>query len=457
GYRASRFVRRNRVAVVGASALVVALLGGTGAVLWQAQETAREAERANATLDYVLGMFETIDPVALEGGEIRSADLVAPGLERAAALEDQPLVQASLLAGLGRLSVSLGLFTTADSVLSRSVEVRRRVQGPDHADLAEPLTWLVRSRTAERRYDDAFEAGFEAVRLLGSARDPDALARAQIALAQVHYRRREDPEAAALYRSALGHARQPETEMEATLGLATQLVEADSLEAALPLFQQATDLATRSFGPTDPRTADALYEYADAVQASGDLEGAERVHEQALEVYERAYGSGDYRTARSLYTLANLLHESDLEDAERFYRSALEAYNASTLDSDHLWREYVRVALGGLLLETDRPAEALPLLETGADAFAEAFGDEDASTLSAQTNRAKALIQMGRAAQGLPILRAVDGALEREAPKDPLRTTVLDALSGALRTLGRHREASAVAQKRAQLASLEDE
>ncbi len=456
-YRASRFIRRNRVAVIGASALVLALLGGAGAVLWQAQETAREAERANATLDYVLGMFETVDPVALEGGEIRPADLITPGLQRAAALEGQPLVQASLLEGLGRLSVSLGLFTTADSVLTRAVEVRRREQGRDHPDIGAPLTWLVRSRTAERRYDDAFEAGFEAVRLLRSGKQPDLLARAEVALAQVHYRRTEDPEATALYRSALGHAVEPETRMEAMLGLATQLVEGDSLEAALPLFRRATDLATESFGPTDPRTADALYEYADAVDTGGNLEGAERLHKRALEVYERAYGRGDYRTARSLYTLAVLLDPSDLEAAERYYRAALEAYNASTLDDDHLWREYVRVGLGGLLLATDRPAEAFPLLDVGVAAFSEAFGLEDESTLSARTQRGVALVKTGRVAEGVAALEGVETVLARESPGNPLRPVVLDALADAHRAAGRRGEAQSIAQRSAQLRALEAE
>ena len=450
GYRASRFVRRNRVAVAGAAALVIALLGGAGAVLWQARETAREAERANATLDYVLGMFETVDPVALEGGEIRPADLIRPGLQRAAALDSQPLVQASLLEGLGRLSVSLGLFAMADSVLTRAVEVRRAAQGSDHPDLGEPLTWLVRSRTAERRYDNALEAGAESVRVLRSARRPDALARAEIALAQVHYRRRQDLQATALYRAALGRAVEPATRTEAMLGLATQYVEADSLEAALPLYQRATRLAEQTFGPTDPRTADALYEHAEAVQAN-DTDAARRLHERALEVYERAYGRGDYRTARSLYTLAILLHPTDLEGAERYYRSALEAYNASTLESDHLWRDYVRVGLGGLLLETNRPAEALPHLEAGAASFAETFGADDPSTQSARTQHASALVQTGRVEDGIARLRRLEAALE--APDDPLRPAILEALEDGLTRAGRQREAQAVAAQRERLSS----
>ena len=203
GYRASRFVRRHRAGVAVAATLVGALVIGIGAVLWQARETAREAARANATLEYVLGTFEAIDPVELEGGQVTARGLVAPGLRQAAALDGQPLVQASLLDGIGRLSVSLGLFSTADSVLARAVDIRRRELGADHPDVASSLVLQVQARTAERDYDAAIEAGEEAVQILERSRQPEALARAQVALADVRYRLQEFEEAKRLYRSAL--------------------------------------------------------------------------------------------------------------------------------------------------------------------------------------------------------------------------------------------------------------
>ena len=444
GYRANRFVRRHALAVSVTAALALALVGGTAAVLWQARETAREAARANATLDYVLGMFEAVDPVELEGGQLRPADLLAPGLRQAAALDDQPLVQASLLEGLGRLGVGLGLFATADSVLSRAVDVRRRVQGADHAELAAPLTLLARSRIAERRYDEAIEAGEEAVRLLADGRDPDALAEAQVVLGTVHERRGDTEAATALMRSAVRHARKPALRVEALTGLAIQLTDSDSLDAALPLFRQATDLAVRAFGPTDPRTADALYDRANAVQTAGDTEEASQLHAQALAVYERAYGRGDYRTGRSLYTLAVLNHTADPAAAERYYRDALTAYEASTLDGDHLWREYARVGLGALLLSTDRPTEALPLLTTGAATFAEDLGADDPRTQAARAQRALALAQTGRASEGVAMLRRLDAELAQVEPTGGLRLSVLEKLAQALDASGQARAADGV-------------
>ncbi|MEL6616310.1 MAG: tetratricopeptide repeat protein, partial [Bacteroidota bacterium] len=248
-------------------------------------------------------------------------------------------------------------------------------------------------------------------------------------------------------------ARDPETESQALLGLATLLDEADSLDAALPLFRQATALAEEAFGPTDPRTADALYAYAITAERTEDTEQARELHERALAVYERVYGRGDYRTAQSLYTLAVFLDSRDPEEAERYYRAALDAYDASTLDEDHLWREYARVGLGGLLLRTDRPAEALPLVTAGAETFTTDLGPTDPRTLGALAQRGTALAATGRAAEGIRLLREVDAVVAEGDPAGAFRMRLLERLEQVLTDAGRTPEAEAVARQRAALAA----
>ncbi|MEM1116672.1 MAG: serine/threonine-protein kinase [Bacteroidota bacterium] len=447
GYRASRFARRHRAGVAAAATLVVALLGGVAAVLWQARETAREAARANATLEYVLGTFEAVDPEALEGGQIRPRDLLEPGLRQAAALDGQPLVQASLLEGLGRLGVSLGLFPTADSLLQQAVEVRRLAQGSDHPDLATPLTLLTESRMAERRYDEAIEAGEEAVRLLASGRDPDALAAAQVTLAYVLDRRNDTEAATSLFRAALDNTNDAEVRVDALTGLAEQ-IEADSLDVALDLYRSAGEVAEAAFGPTDPRTAAALYAHASAAQAAGDVVRAKALHEQALGVYERVFGRGDHRTARSLYTLAVLHHADDAETAERYYRGALDAYASSAFEAGHLWTEYTRAGLGGLLVQAERFDEALPYLDAASAVFADQLGEDDTRTLAARAQRSIALIGNGRVSEGLSVLREVEEVLTRDPSGSSLRASILERVAVVLQSVGRTGEAQAAERRR---------
>ena len=452
GYRTSRFVRRHRAGVAAAAALVLALVGGAAAVLWQARETAREAARANATLDYVLGMFEAVDPVELEGGQLRPADLLAPGLRQAAALDGQPLVQASLLEGLGRLGVSLGEFALADSVLTRAVAVRRRVQGPDHPDLAGPLILLARSYTSQREYAPAIEAAEEAVRLAEG--DPAIQAEARTVLGDVLYRDNEVPTDTwkTLFRAADVPEATPAVRVAALRGVALGLEESDSLDAALVIYEEATGLARETFGLEDPRTADALYDYAETIRSAGDAARAAALHTEALDIYNRAYGDGDYRTANSLYTLA-VLHQTAEEYAlaERYYRQSRAAYARSTLDEDHLWRSFVEVGLGGLLLQRGRSEEAVDLLSGAVTDLSEILGPSDLSTLGARLSLSSAYVLLGRGAQALDQLRVVEATMDEDPSTLNLRRRMLTLLAEALSQTGNRSEAADARRRLAEL------
>lgn len=58
GYRAAKFVRRNRFATAMAVLALAGLLGGLAASLWQAGRADREARRATAVKDYLIGLFD---------------------------------------------------------------------------------------------------------------------------------------------------------------------------------------------------------------------------------------------------------------------------------------------------------------------------------------------------------------------------------------------------------------
>ena len=253
-----------------------------------------------------------------------------------------------------------------------------------------------------------------------------------------------------LYRRAFEGASEPEIRVAALRGLAVQL-EDDSLDAALPAYQEAADLAARTFGTDDARTADVYYNHASALQLAGDTTQASVLHERALATYERVYGSGDYRTGRSLYTLAVLHHTRQPETAEAYYRRALVAYDGSAFAADHLWAEYVRVALGGLLLREGRPDAALPLLDAGVGSFTEQLGPDDLRTLNARAGRGLAYVQTGQATRGLAELNEVIRLLEVEDPGGAYHLAVLDKLAEALDASGQGDQARAVAQQRAAL------
>ena len=83
--RWAKFVRRHRSSVGLAAALVVATVVGVGAVLSQNLATAREAERANATRDFLIDVLRAADPRIERDrppGELSARGLLALGIAR---------------------------------------------------------------------------------------------------------------------------------------------------------------------------------------------------------------------------------------------------------------------------------------------------------------------------------------------------------------------------------------
>jgi eukaryotic-like serine/threonine-protein kinase len=91
-YRAARFLRRHRLPVAAGVAVAVALIGGTGVALWQAQQARQQAERArleseraNVVGNFMLDSFARIaaDPaLRSQGGRERIGDALRTELQR---------------------------------------------------------------------------------------------------------------------------------------------------------------------------------------------------------------------------------------------------------------------------------------------------------------------------------------------------------------------------------------
>jgi tetratricopeptide (TPR) repeat protein/tRNA A-37 threonylcarbamoyl transferase component Bud32 len=119
-----------------------------------ARRAREEAEASRRTADFVVGLFQTADPVGLDGLGFRQTDteniskLTIHEVFRRAAqritreLNDQPTVQARLMDAIGGVCRSLGFYEEAELLLNRALEIRRQHLAPDAADLAASLQSL---------------------------------------------------------------------------------------------------------------------------------------------------------------------------------------------------------------------------------------------------------------------------------------------------------------------------
>ncbi|CAB1349492.1 unnamed protein product [Coregonus sp. 'balchen'] len=185
---------------------------------------------------------------------------------------------------------------TADSkvFLTRSLEMRQRVLGPDHPDCAQSLNNLAALHTERREYETAEDMYERALDIRKRALSPDhpSLAYTLKHLAMLYKRR-------------------------------------GKLEKAVPLYELALDIREKSFGPKHPSVATALVNLAVLYCHLKKHSEALPLYEQALRVYEDSLGRSHPRVGETLKNLAVLSYEEgDFEKAAELYKRAMEIKEA---------------------------------------------------------------------------------------------------------------------------------
>ena len=122
------------------TALMLAILMGVGATLWQAHVAIAEVRRAEAVQNFLLSLFRSNTPAVAEGHEITARELLAQGSERLEAdLKDQPLALAKLHSELGDIYNEMSDDKQALEHLGRALSLYRQQGAADSRDGLEAL------------------------------------------------------------------------------------------------------------------------------------------------------------------------------------------------------------------------------------------------------------------------------------------------------------------------------
>ncbi|HEX6938876.1 MAG TPA: tetratricopeptide repeat protein, partial [Longimicrobiales bacterium] len=304
-YRAASFVRRHRVGVAAAATVVISLIGGLGAALWQAGRVARERDqarleraRADQVSGFVLGLFEAADPLADERLDtLRARALIDRGVARVRTeLADQPDVKARTLATLGNVYMHLGLYDQAQELFEEVLATAHPSPGlPRERALA--LAYL--AQLAGWRGDYVAGDSLGAMVLAAYAQHgweqdtlyADVLSWRGIALGMLGRR----AEAEAHHEEALALARQWEPgggKQTSNLlnNIATYYANIDEHARAEPLLLEVIEIDRKLYGPGHPQLAIAYNNLASSIHYQGRRTEAEPYYRQALAIARRVYG-----------------------------------------------------------------------------------------------------------------------------------------------------------------------
>ncbi|HKI00943.1 MAG TPA: serine/threonine-protein kinase [Thermoanaerobaculia bacterium] len=368
-YRTGKFVRRHRLAVAAAAAVVVSLVCGLGAALWQAEAATREARKAAEVKDFLVRIFEVANPDESRGRPVTARELLDRGVRRIEALKSEPEVQAELLAVAGISYRNLGVYDSARALLEKSLRLRRRLYGERSlatADVESDLG-LLAFRAGDSGRAEVFHRAALATRRALLPADDTRVADSLAGLAACALDRDQDVAAATLYQEALAIRRKRSGPVHPEVGkilndLGMLRHRASDLDGAERLYREALAIQRQAYGPVHPEVADPLHNLGALLKTRGRLPEAEAVFREVIALETRLYGGDHPSMGDSWGYLGHVLRSrGDLAGAEAAYRRAL-AINRAKRGEGHFATVSARHNLGRLLVQRGLAAEAEPLL-----------------------------------------------------------------------------------------------
>lgn len=456
GYRARKFLARNRMGVAVATAFAVLLLASSLVASLQARRLARERDRAVAeeiraqrVTDFVTDLFRAADPNETGGEDVTAVELLDAGVARALQeLDGDPRAEADVLSAIGLMYNRRGLFSRATPVLDRAVAIRRQAGG-DPAGLVNDLRSLADALLRSDR-GRAIALAREAVSVAERELGPDdprlAAALSDYAL---HLMKHPDPALRVGARPVLDRAeeilRKQDGDVRGQLANVLQrksYLEGGPFPAALPLLEEAFDLRRSLHGEDHTAVAALLNDMALALESVDPL-AADTLIERAVEIDARIHGPTNPQTLTMMSNLAGRWRDrGEYAKAEPLYREVVERRGVAYPD-DEIGLAYPMHGLGWTLAELGRAEEAEEVLrETLRLLEASGFDESSVVHRMAQSTLGRALAQQGRYAEAEPLLReSYDWTIENQ-PIPVFIPFMLDRLVALYEDWGKPAEAA---------------
>ena len=431
-------VRHRFAATVGAAGLAGVV--AAGAVAWQQhRESVAHAERTAAVRDFMFDLVNDAEAVeGHEGEEVTGRQMIEGAVLRARRdFGGQPQLQGELLGELGRMYIRLGATEDAVPVLTESVAVLEKHAPADDPALNKARAFLANAQmqTSENR---------EGIRAL-AARARDACSNTSVDCAKARayasnilsqlaaYAGDDERALVEMRRSAqdveLAFGAVHEDTAIALMGLAMvarnagHLVEAG--EAMARTTAIAENLQLRAINRAEIERSMAVIDL--------DLGHYAKARDRLLGMVERTPAGAE----RSLlYRLLATVH-IELGDASSALEKAALSLDSIPADDPGGMRPYAQQARARALALAGQPAPALSEIDIVIAALLEQGSAADSFEVQrAQRYRAQFLVQAGRDAEALTLLRTLEEA-QAAAKTSPIeRGLVLDALGEAERKAG---------------------
>jgi eukaryotic-like serine/threonine-protein kinase len=341
-YRAAKFVRRHRMAVSLAVAVVLAVVAGLIGTLEQARTARqqrdaaiRERDRAKRVTDFMISTFKVSDPAQSNVNNLTAREILDRASKQIdAEMAKDPEAQAQMMFAMGEVYDSLGLFPQAQTLFTRALDLQRKVLGPDDPHTLTSLSHLALLLAEQGNYPEAEKLQRQAfvarTRVLGPEHPDTITSMAQFAT--VLNLQGRNGEALKMKRDAFALAgRVMGPEDPGTLKMANSLVAVlwqqgdDKLYGEAEQVQRdAIEIEKRVLGPEHPDTLNGMINLGVVMRRMGRYPEAEKIYRETLAVHSRVLGAEhpDTLVLRESLAIA-IAKQKRYQEAERIYAENL--------------------------------------------------------------------------------------------------------------------------------------
>jgi non-specific serine/threonine protein kinase/serine/threonine-protein kinase len=316
-YRAAKFARRHRGAVVAAALILLAILGGIAGTTIGMLRAQRARAEAEAVSTFLTNLLDSASPWNRKN-ETTVRELLHEAAGRITTeLKDQPAARAELLSTIGSSELHLGHLESAETLLREALRLRIQTDGANSPLVAGVLNDLGLVRKHQDHLDDAERLLRESVAIreksLGHLNG--ATARGLFDLASVLAMRDKNAEAEAALRESLNLREKlsadPRNGVDLSTvaltmsGLGQQLARMNRLAEAESIIRRSLALRRRAERP-GYAYALATLQLGKVIAREGRLAEAESLDREGLASLRNFVEPGDHRIEEAEQQLAKV-------------------------------------------------------------------------------------------------------------------------------------------------------
>lgn len=474
-YRSKKFLRRHKWSVSVTMAITFLILSFATVTYFQSKaiearaiEAETERDRAEEVSNFLIDLFESVDPSEAQDESLSAVELLKRGADRVEnELRGQPDLQSELYQVISDVYESLGMYDdgiemaeialsiqrdlygeihpdiatsinslgwlhhqkgeyqTADSLLNAALRMRMHLYDEDHLDIARTLNDLAVLKQTLGEYtatDTLLLRALEIRRnLLGDNHESVGVALSNYAA--LKWRLGDLEAAEEMMRETLSILKSNESEENmrvsiAMTNLAAILLTQGDMEGAEPLYRKALDVRLKLVGEEHPDVAYSYAHLGNLLRLKGDYEEANEHLLKALELRKKLLGE-DHILVGDTYRLLGYLHffQGNYEQSVEYFSQGEKTFKG-VFPNGHVRTAEIQHLLGETHLKMSRPDLAEPLFRNAMEIREQFFGKEDERTIRSTIYLGVSLFQNGKRLQSKELLEIGTEAMNQTDLQD---------------------------------------